>query len=185
MPEPPDDPPEDWPYLDTGKPVPANTQGDPCGLCTQQGSRCQHHPAPHRPNELDDDTLQAVIDASRTCPFDAPLAETAGVTTRTFRRWKKRGREHLKEGKTDTLYARLCQGLSDERSSTGRSLIRNLIGAALSGDSAIARWLLTKMYPNDLGNEVDVNVSGKVERETTVKVYEVEDDWPDADADEE
>lgn len=141
---PPDNPPPDWPTNEDGDPVPANANGDPCGLCMRKDRACPHADPDYdhtesgagRPTRLNPDLCNRIITLVREGKRigDVWAHEDVNVPERTYHGWIQRGIQHQEEGK-DTIFADLSQGIARATTRVVMEADEDMKEAAESGDA--------------------------------------------------
>lgn len=140
--EPPDNPPNDWPtHPDTGNPVPANTNGDPCGNCAQ-GRACPHadpdytHDVPGRPTRLTPDKAARITTLIREGKRiqDVWAHEDVDVPEPTYYSWIDQGIRHQEEGR-DTIFADFSKAIARATTQVVMEADEDMYEAAQQGES--------------------------------------------------
>lgn len=141
---PPTDPPPDWPTNDEGQPIPANAQGEPCGLCQRPDRACPHADPdyehaehdPGRPTKLTPDLQARIVALVREGKriADVWAHEDVDIPESTYYDWIDRGIQHQEEGR-DTLFADLSEGIARATTRVVMEADEEMYDAAKQGDS--------------------------------------------------
>lgn len=162
--------------------------GNQCKLNATQGDRCRYHvPGKRREDHgnslLTEDRKETILRMARKAPFMAICADAANIRRRTLQDWMADGRKDIENGDTDTLQAELVRGFQDAKSNMGGNLLGSLARMGLSGDRAAAKYLASRMYPNELTDEMKVKHDGEVQGGPRVQVLVHPDMAADEDPD--
>lgn len=140
---PPTDPPPDWPTDDNDDPLPANAQGNPCGLCKRSDRACPHaqdgydhtESGAGRPTKLTPDIsariTQLIRDGKRI--QDVWAHKDVNVPEPTYYSWIDRGIQHQEQGK-DTMFADFSKAIARATTQVVMEADEDMFEAAQQGD---------------------------------------------------
>ena len=107
---------------------------------------------------LDKDTRIRLLDAVRLGSFIEHACAYAGITSRTYRKW----RELAEEGTQP--YAELFEQIRYAESESILRRLGRIEKAGVDGTWTADAWLLERKYPDQFGKKDKVEVSGEINK---------------------
>lgn len=109
----------------------------------------------------DDDTKDLFLKAIKLGMSNIKACEYAGICEATFYVWMEKAEKDVASGKTskESKYVKLLEDIKKARATCQANHLLTIQQAATGGSWQASAWILERRFPNDFGNNSNVNIT--------------------------